>query len=728
MNSYEGRIVLGSWKTCRLIGAGSYGRVYELRKADQMEEEFKAALKIISIPQDEEEYQDAIRIFGSEAAAQKYFLEMKDKLVDEIRLLYRLKGHTNIVGYQDHDIVPHDQGYGWDILIQMELLDSLHTYYEKKQHIHLQDVIKLGMDMCQALERCQRFEIVHRDIKPDNIMVSELGDYKLGDFGVSCVLGSGRTRRMSRKGTEYYMAPELIYPDRDSDSRVDIYSLGIVLYKLLNANRFPLLPDYPLEYDLIGGEDQAYIRRVRGEKLPYPLYARNTRLGEIVLKACEPDPQNRYFSPHEMYADLSALVLDQEDQVIFNVVRQGHSITYKPTDLQCRRVDVAITGTGARFRWDGQVKEAEGYTVNADEKDVIVFLKPGKQAKVRGRDPGRYPMGLTQEDFGVSSRQPGLRIGSVTVEDGWLEILPRQEAPEIRNPSGGTATQKMSPQELERSLAAFRQSAEKQQTGRPEAPAGVPPVRKGKYEAPAPAVQRAVPPKAPPAAVPVPEKKKSRTGLIVGLILGILAALIGVIMLTLGLLGILGGRETVPAESLPTVPRETAAETTAAARETIPTEEATEHIHFWREATADSPRTCAICGETEGYPLGFIPEMYGEWSQAPEAFQGSWQSPLVLEKPIEGCRKFTLRYGFTRIVQGEPFGEMVLYAQDDSMAWRQIALFEISDMEEHAFLVELESPMNIRAIAVAPREMDEQCSYNDDYRLQNIYTAIPEEN
>ena len=86
-----------------------------------------------------------------------------------------LKGHTNIVTYEDHRVIPHEDHIGWDILIRMELLTSLLDYSEEHE-ITEQTVIKLGTDILTELEVCQKYHVVHRDIKPENIFVSATGD------------------------------------------------------------------------------------------------------------------------------------------------------------------------------------------------------------------------------------------------------------------------------------------------------------------------------------------------------------------------------------------------------------------------------------------------------------------------------------------------------------------------------------------------------------------------
>ena len=136
-------------------------------------------------------------------------------------------------------MIPHEDGIGWDILIQMELLTPLNRHVAEHGMTRW-DVIRLGIDLCRALELCQKHDVIHRDVKPENILVSKNGDYKLGDFGIARMVKKAGSA-LSRKGTDAYMAPE-VYKGEEYDGRADIYSLGLVMYRLLNGNCAPFLP------------------------------------------------------------------------------------------------------------------------------------------------------------------------------------------------------------------------------------------------------------------------------------------------------------------------------------------------------------------------------------------------------------------------------------------------------------------------------------------------------
>jgi len=297
-----GDIVLQHWTLVRWLGEGSFGRVFEAERKE-FGTLYKSAIKIITIPQNQSEVR-SVRANGmDEESITAYFRSFVEELVNEFALMSRLKGTANVVNYHDHVVIKHEGAIGWDIIIRMELLTTLSDY--ASQEPFTQDkTIKLGIDICHALELCQKFNIVHRDVKPENIFVSELGDFKLGDFGISRIVEK-TTSGLSRKGTYNYMPPE-VYRGEAYSPNVDMYSLGLVLYGFLNDNRTPFLPEYPAPITY-NQQSEAREKRIRGVQLPPPKHA-SDRLAEIILKACAFDPKDRYSSPIEMRQELEELL------------------------------------------------------------------------------------------------------------------------------------------------------------------------------------------------------------------------------------------------------------------------------------------------------------------------------------------------------------------------------------------------------------------------------------
>ena len=301
MENYEGiRLPWPDWKIVKYLGGGAYGKVYEIERNVSGVQE-KAALKIVSRPKDANEIDDYYANgYDQESIIASYENEIRD-YVQEYRLMKELQGQTNIVSCDDFTVVPHENGIGGDIFIRMELLTSLQQIL-KDRMLSVEEIIKLGKDISRALILCESKNIIHRDIKPVNIMVSQFGDYKLGDFGVSKIMD--HETHATVMGTPEYEAPEIMHMEKYGQA-VDIYSLGITLYWLLNNRRMPF----------IGADEQitparrseAMEKRYAGkEKLPKPKNG-SKRLKEIVLKACEYNPANRYASAQEMYDELDAL-------------------------------------------------------------------------------------------------------------------------------------------------------------------------------------------------------------------------------------------------------------------------------------------------------------------------------------------------------------------------------------------------------------------------------------
>jgi len=276
------------------LGSGSFGSVYKAVRRDNMVESY-AAVKVISIPKTPSEI-DSLRSEGLDTErATTYLQGIVNDCVSEIQLMESLKGIQNIVSVEDYKVVKKVDEIGWDIYIRMELLTPLTTYITEHQ-LTEKEVIKLGCDICTALEVCSKKGIIHRDIKPENIFVNEFGDFKLGDFGIARKL-EGQISNLSRKGTPNYMAPE-VANSKDYDARVDTYSLGIVLYRFLNNNRLPFLNTEEQITNPVEREN-ASTRRLRGEKLPPPSNA-SAQMADVVLRACAYNPNARFQDATQM--------------------------------------------------------------------------------------------------------------------------------------------------------------------------------------------------------------------------------------------------------------------------------------------------------------------------------------------------------------------------------------------------------------------------------------------
>ena len=289
----------GEWKTVKLIGRGSFGAVYEIEREVFGHIE-KAALKLITIPQSSSDIDELLSDgYDEESITLRLEGYLKD-IVREYSMMVDMKGCANIVYCDDVKYIQHDDGMGWDIFIKMELLTALPKALGKTMSD--EQIVRIGADICSALAFCEKRSLLHRDIKPQNIFVATDGTYKLGDFGIAKT--AERTTSGTKTGTYKYMAPE-VYNNQPYGGKADIYSLGLVMYWLLNERRTPFLP-LPPTTPTSTDEDKARARRFRGEPLPPPAHG-SEELKRIVLKACAYDPKDRYASAEEMLRDLEKL-------------------------------------------------------------------------------------------------------------------------------------------------------------------------------------------------------------------------------------------------------------------------------------------------------------------------------------------------------------------------------------------------------------------------------------
>lgn len=321
------------WKITEKIGEGSFGKVYKAQRTEKGHS-FYSAIKIITIPSSKSELNSVRSETENENSTREYFEGIVEECIQEVSTMEYFRGNSHIVSVEDFKVVEYLDEIGWDISIRMEYLTSF-TDYCAGRSLTEKETIKLGIDLCKALEYCQQLNIIHRDIKPENIFVSRFGDFKLGDFGIARELEKTMSG-LSKKGTYSYMAPEM-YKGERYDKSVDIYSLGIVLYKIMNKNRLPFLN---LEKQLITYRDKetALNRRMSGERLILPAEAVK-EFGEIICRACAYKPSDRYESPEAFRKDLEALyegrrkVSSVKERVPEKTVAAEKEISQKPMDL-----------------------------------------------------------------------------------------------------------------------------------------------------------------------------------------------------------------------------------------------------------------------------------------------------------------------------------------------------------------------------------------------------------
>ena len=282
------------WFQCvnkEVIGTGAYGTVYRVEDPDHN----ISAVKVLNIPSNDEEVQTIKYEMKEPKLVREYFTNLISDFMREIQIMETLKDTTNVVHLKSHYLESNAVDEKWTIYIQMEMLTSLARYCS----IHVmpeEEVIRLGIDILKAIRDCNKKDIIHRDIKPYNIMVTEDGTFKLGDFGIARHVEK-TVRSLSIRGTFSYMAPEVFHGE-SYDKTVDLYSLGLVMYRLMNKNRDPFVStSKKLIY--YKDKEEALKQRMEGKKIPPPVNA-SEELAEIILRACAYNVEDRYQCAEDM--------------------------------------------------------------------------------------------------------------------------------------------------------------------------------------------------------------------------------------------------------------------------------------------------------------------------------------------------------------------------------------------------------------------------------------------
>lgn len=281
------------------IGQGSGGKtvVYRLVSNDGLESALKV-IPVFSMPGDK-------KCFPS-------YKESRDALCEkasrEVKIVYNLQVAPHIMPYKSYCFKEWDEefSFGCDLLIQMPLLENVYKLVIDRGPLSEEQIITLGKNLCTALIRCHKINLIHRDIKPHNIFRSTLGDYVLGDFGIARILKPGEEATRI-ECTPPFAAPEQI-KHRQANPLTDIYSLGLTMYYLSNHNRLPFLSStFTLD------TDDATQRRIDGAPLPPPKFCSEALTG-IILQACAYRPENRFQSAEEFLYSLETLSTPSDDR------------------------------------------------------------------------------------------------------------------------------------------------------------------------------------------------------------------------------------------------------------------------------------------------------------------------------------------------------------------------------------------------------------------------------
>ena len=322
MDQYIGKMLDNRYEILERIGTGGMAVVYKAKchRLNRL-----VAIKILKsdLAQDE----DFRRRFNAESQA-----------VAQL-------SHPNIVSV-------YDVSRGGDTeYIVMELIDgiTLKQYMEKRGQLNWRESLHFITQIMRGLSHAHSRGIVHRDIKPQNIMVLRDGSVKVADFGIACLENSAQTLTQEALGSVHYISPEQARGDR-IDARSDLYSAGVVLYEML-TNRLPFEGDSAVSVAIQHLSSIPLAPREINPEIPEPLEL-------ICMKAMAPDLDRRYASADAMIEDLESFRKNPGISLDYTIADLRPDLEDEPTRL-IRTGGYGASSTGTRHNTSRNFRETE---------------------------------------------------------------------------------------------------------------------------------------------------------------------------------------------------------------------------------------------------------------------------------------------------------------------------------------------------------------------------------
>lgn len=275
MDKYTGKKLDGRYEIRELIGVGGMANVYHCYDTIDARE---VAIKIL-----------------------------KDEFLDNQDFIRRFKNESKAIAVLNHPNIVRVYDVSFGDMIQyivMEYIDgiTLKEYIDMQGVLDWKEIVHLTTQILKALQHAHENGIVHRDIKPHNIMLLQDGTIKVTDFGIAR-FSSNATRTMTEQaiGSVHYIAPEQARGEK-TDGKTDIYSVGVMMYEMLTGT-LPFDADSAVSVALM--QLQAKARRPREINPDIP-----EGLEEITMKAMQKNPDDRYLSAVEMLSDIERFRLN----------------------------------------------------------------------------------------------------------------------------------------------------------------------------------------------------------------------------------------------------------------------------------------------------------------------------------------------------------------------------------------------------------------------------------
>lgn len=349
--------------------------------AMRQDTEAKYIVKIISSPATSAQL-DALLLSGAytdRTEALAYYKQVADSIMQETEILDKLSTLDGFVSYKGCQQIESEDASGYDVYLLSPYRRSLARILSKESMTHL-GALNLGLDLCAALSLSRRSGYLYAALTPENIYIVPDQGYKIGDIGF-IKLDSLKYASLPDRYRSPYTAPEIADAYATLNATIDVYAVGLILYQVFNAGVLP---------------------ECSGVPLPPPDYA-DYEMSEIILRACAPDPADRWEDPAQMGQALVGYMQRNgaHDLPIIPVVATESEQTdtadsEEPPDVQeandatedaSAQLDAATQPTSDEFAESGQDAAVLNDSLAAEESVPVNDFEPSASA-------------YTEDDFG----------------------------------------------------------------------------------------------------------------------------------------------------------------------------------------------------------------------------------------------------------------------------------------------------------------------------------------
>ena len=388
MDQYIGRLLDNRYEILEIIGTGGMAVVYKAR--------CHRLNRLV-----------AIKILKDEFARDEEFVRRFHAEGEAVAML----SHPNIV--QVYDVSSTDSAN----FIVMELVNgiSLRQYMEKKGVLNWKETLHFAMQIAKGLEHAHSRGIVHRDIKPHNVMVLKNGSVKVMDFGIARVMSKSNTLTKEALGSVHYISPEQAKGGY-TDNRSDLYSLGVVMYEMM-AGRPPYDGESPVAVAIQHINGGAPMPSTLNPNIP-------GALEQIIMHSMELEARDRYASATEMLRDMDEFRKDPS--ILFDYrISQGVSAATQPLNIAgVKRAMTTAERVAARSGEERPARASETAKVNLSESGRLRTMDNDRTrvvntgavtAAVSGRRTGE--IGISRDSRRITDRTSVQRRRQQEIEE-----------------------------------------------------------------------------------------------------------------------------------------------------------------------------------------------------------------------------------------------------------------------------------------------------------------------